>query len=100
LSGVDFSPEAEADLLEIALHIAVDDPERALSFVDELESRCLSLSRFPGRGRERAELATNLRSVPHGRYLIFYTPSAKTVRIERILHGSRDFDAAFGHPGG
>jgi toxin ParE1/3/4 len=95
LSRVLFSPEAEADLVEIALHIAADDPVRALSFVEELESRCLSLAHFPDRGRERGELAADLRSVPHGRYLIFYTPSAKTVRIERILHGSRDVGTEF-----
>jgi toxin ParE1/3/4 len=95
LSRVLFSPEAEADLVEIALHIAADDSERALSFVEELESRCLSLGRFPGRGRERAELAAKLRSVLHRRFVIFYTPSAATVRIERILHGSRDLAAEF-----
>ncbi|HEY0311601.1 MAG TPA: type II toxin-antitoxin system RelE/ParE family toxin [Allosphingosinicella sp.] len=97
MSRVHFSPEAEADLVAIALHIAADDPERALAFVAELESRCLSLTRFPGRGRDRADLAANLRSLVHGRYIIFYTPAA-TVRIERILHGSRDLDAEFRAP--
>ncbi len=28
--------------------------------------------------------------LPHGRYLIFYREANKGLRIERILHGSRD----------
>lgn len=90
-----FSPEARADLLAIATHIAADDPERALSFVEELEARCADLLTYPEAGRPRPELGTGLRSKPHGRYLIFYTPAASAVRIERVLHGSRDAEAQF-----
>ncbi|HZG47402.1 MAG TPA: type II toxin-antitoxin system RelE/ParE family toxin, partial [Allosphingosinicella sp.] len=42
-----FSPAAEQDLFDIALHIARDDPSRALSFVDELEATCASLRHYP-----------------------------------------------------
>jgi plasmid stabilization system protein ParE len=48
-----FSPEAETDLYEIALTIAERNPERALSFVDELRERCVSLSGYPNIGRLR-----------------------------------------------
>ena len=34
-----FAPEAVADLREIALYIAADDPDRALTFVAELEQK-------------------------------------------------------------
>lgn len=91
-----FSPAAEQDLFDIALHIARDDPSRALSFVDELEATCASLRHYPGSGRERTELAEGLRSKPHGKYVIFYTPSAQSIRIERILHGARDVEELFG----
>jgi toxin ParE1/3/4 len=95
LKQLEFSPAAEADLLDIAAYIAAENPERALSFVDELEASCAVLRDFPETGRERWELAPDLRSKPYGRYVIFYTPGAKVVRIERILHGARDVEALF-----
>jgi plasmid stabilization system protein ParE len=39
--------EAEADLEQIGDAIAVDSPERALSFVRELRGRCEGLAEFP-----------------------------------------------------
>ena len=35
---VTFTPLAEADLIDISLYIAQDNPERALTFTDEIES--------------------------------------------------------------
>jgi toxin ParE1/3/4 len=96
LSRLEFSPEAEADLLDIAVYIARDNPQRAHGLVDELERRCADLLGFPESGRARSELVPNLRSKPHGQYIIFYTPDAGAVRIERILHGARDIEAEFG----
>jgi len=90
---LEFAPAAEADLLAIADYIAADDPRRALSFVEELEASCAGLVDFPRSGRARDELAPGLRSKPHGRYVIFYTPGKRVVRIERILHGARDLDS-------
>lgn len=91
-----FAPQARADLIDIFTYVARDHPRRAGSFVDELEARCADLTAFPDSGRPRPELAPGLRSKPHGRYLIFYTPDEETVRIERILHGARDLEALFG----
>ncbi|HEV2817209.1 MAG TPA: type II toxin-antitoxin system RelE/ParE family toxin [Allosphingosinicella sp.] len=100
MRSLEFSPEAEADLLDIAAYIARDSPGRAHSFIDELEASCADLLAFPKSGRARPELAPDLRSKPYGRYMIFYTPGPKSVRIERILHGARDIEAKFGerHP--
>lgn len=92
-------PEAEADLLHIAGYIARDNPARARSFVGELEQSCAELLGFPDTGRARPDLTDDLRSKPHRNYLIFYTPSDHLVRIERILHGARDVEAAFGGDG-
>ncbi|HEX8655409.1 MAG TPA: type II toxin-antitoxin system RelE/ParE family toxin [Allosphingosinicella sp.] len=92
---LEFSPAATQDLVEIAAYIAADDPRRASSFVDELELRCSKLPAFPNAGRARPELSLGLRSVPEGKYVIFYSSSEAGVRIERILHGARDLPAAF-----
>ena len=37
---LEFSPESQLDLMEIAAFIARDSPARAKSFVDELEADC------------------------------------------------------------
>jgi len=43
-----FSPAACADLLAIARYNAEDNPERALSFVAELEARAAQAGERPG----------------------------------------------------
>lgn len=89
-----FSPAAEADLMDIALYIAEDNPTRALSFVAELEATSARLGDAPGIGRARPELGEGVRVLPHGNYLIFYRQGDDALRIERILHGARDITAA------
>jgi toxin ParE1/3/4 len=85
-----FSPAAEVDLLDIAIFIAQDNPARAASFVDELESKCEMLAGAPGIGTARPELGTGICMLPHGRYLIFYREANKMLRVERIMHSARD----------
>lgn len=87
---VSFAPAAKADLIEIAIYIAQDNPDRALSFVDELEARCFKLGQHPGLGTRRPDLAEGLRVLPHGRYLIFYREQADMLRVERVMHSARD----------
>jgi toxin ParE1/3/4 len=87
---VSFSPAAQEDLIDIAMYIAQDNPERALTFVDELEGRCDALALEPGISTARPELGDGIRMLPHGRYLIFCRLSKKTLRIERIIHSARN----------
>ena len=87
---VDFSPVAKEDLIDIAVYIAKDNPVRALSFVDELEEKCLGIGRTPDIGTTRPELGNGVRMLPHGRYLIFYRENEGMIRIERVMHGARD----------
>ena len=87
---LEFSPAADADLVEIASFIARDNVPRAVTFIDELEAACAKLVDFPHSGVARSDLRAGLRSKPHGSYVIFYGVLEKVVRIERILHGARD----------
>ncbi len=89
----EISPAAEEDLVEIAEFIARDNPARALTFVDERKQACGRLIDHPRSGVERSDLRRGLRSRPYGSYVIFYTPHETVVRVERILHGSRDIGA-------
>ncbi|WP_047685643.1 MULTISPECIES: type II toxin-antitoxin system RelE/ParE family toxin [Xenorhabdus] len=89
------SPLAEYDLEEIGDWIAQDNPVRALSFTKELYQQCLLLAEAPEIYRERSELGKGIRSSTYGRYVIFFQVLDTEVRIERILHGSRDIVGIF-----
>lgn len=78
------------DPMDVAIFIAQDNPKRALTFVGELEGKCDALGRAPGIGTSLPELGEGIRILPHGRCLVFYREANQGLRIERILHGSRD----------
>jgi len=78
------------DLVEITDFIALDSPERADRFEDELLERAHKITLAPLGYAERRELREGLRSCAHGSYVIFFTVDNQGVRIERILHGARD----------
>ncbi len=86
------SPQAVADLEEIADYIARDNTLRAASFLAELEAKCRDVAATPELYPIRADLAPGLRMAVHGRYLVFYRdlPGEDTVRVERVLHGARN----------
>lgn len=92
-----FSPKSLEDLDDILDRIAQDSPERAVSFVASLKEQCRMLAAFPGLGARREELARKLRLFPIGHYCIYYRVLDEgNVRIERVLHASRDVDAFLG----
>lgn len=72
------APEAVADLNEIALYIAEDHPERALTFIAELEQKAAQAALRPSSFRERPEIAPGPRAIAHGRYLIFFFATSRT----------------------
>lgn len=90
-----FAPLARDDLLAIGLHIGNDDPDRALSFINELEARAAKAAEQPRAYPLRTDMAPGLRSLVHGRYLILFRETQDEVRIERAQHGARDLKRAF-----
>jgi toxin ParE1/3/4 len=89
-------PAAKADLIEIGDFIAQDNPARALSFVAEIEAKMLQAAERPESFPARDDVHEGLRSVRHGRYLIFFLDAGNEVRIVRVLHGARDLPRVFG----
>lgn len=84
--------EAEQDLERIADYIAMDNPPRAVSFLEELREKCLALADMP----ERFPLvpryeASGIRRRGHGNYLIFYRVETERVVIIHILNGAQDY---------
>ncbi|WP_439527205.1 type II toxin-antitoxin system RelE/ParE family toxin [Pannonibacter sp.] len=98
--NLEFSPAAAGDLEQIADQIALDNPARALQFVDQVEALCRSLTDFPFRAAERSDISPGLRLKPFGLYLVAYRVLPNRLRIERILHGARDLPALFADSGG
>lgn len=90
-----YSPAAQADLHSIAIYIAEDNPDRAVSFIDELRAVAQSAAERPASFSERGDLAPGLRPARHGRYLIFFTHDADKVEVARVRHGARDPGQAF-----
>lgn len=84
-----FSPKAAEDLEEIGDYIARDNPEKALSFVDEIEQHCYRIAETPTAFREREDIAPGLRMAVHGKYLILYRIVTNCVEIVRVVHGAR-----------
>lgn len=95
---VDFTDEAERDLEAIGDHIALDNPERAGSFIRELRERCRSLADMPARfPLVDRYAASGIRRCLHGGYLIFYRIEPERVVVLHILHGARDYGAMLSH---
>jgi toxin ParE1/3/4 len=93
---VAFSPTAETDLEEIGDAIASDNPNRAISFIQEIRQHCDAILAVPRAAPERNDLAPGLRMLVHGNYLVFYRIMDDEIRIERVLHGARNIEALLG----
>ncbi|VVE68136.1 plasmid stabilization protein [Pandoraea anapnoica] len=89
-------PEAIVDLETVGDYIALDNPRRAVTFIQELRDRCLSLAdmpcAFPVVPRyERF----GIRHRVYGNYQIFYrvVESDERIDIVHIPHSARNYAA-------
>jgi toxin ParE1/3/4 len=88
-------PQAVDDILEIWLFIAEDSIPAADRWIDQLDEAFSLWATQPRMGRTRDELALGLRSMPFGRYVVFYEPLADGIDVVRVLHSSQDTDPQF-----
>jgi toxin ParE1/3/4 len=86
------APRVENDLRAIGDYIALDNRKRARSFIRKLRLFAKRIGEHPHAHPEQAHLRPDMRRAVYGAHLIFYTVS-DVVRIERILHSSRDVSA-------
>lgn len=85
-----FSPQSELDLLEIGDYIALDSKASARRWIVILRAQCQKIKLSPLGYVTRPEIKLGARSVSIGRYIILFTVKEAVVRIERVVHGSRD----------
>jgi len=94
------SPQADSDLDDIWCYVASKSGsvEVADRLIDSITDRFVLLARYPNMGRARDEdLRSGLRSFPVGKYIIIYRIQDEDVLILRVLRGSRNIEALFGH---
>lgn len=89
MSGYRLTPKAVEDLESIGDFIALDNPARAVTFVDELVAVFETIVLQPQAYQRRDDLADGLRQAVHGHYLTFFTPPDEGILVERVLHGAR-----------
>lgn len=96
--AVVFSPEARNDLFELYNYIAERGaPNAAMDYLVRLETRCMALADFPEQGRSRDDIRFGLRLLGfQRRTMIAFHITASSVVIDRIQHGGRDLETAFG----
>ena len=83
---------SRADLREIAIFIARENPNAALKLGDQIFQRVESLENFPELGRivpERQQ--SNMREIVVGNYRVIYRirHEQKAIEILRVWHGAR-----------
>ncbi|MEC5322152.1 type II toxin-antitoxin system RelE/ParE family toxin [Aurantimonas sp. A3-2-R12] len=83
-------PHAEADLIEIWLHIALDSPLAADRQIDRIGERIIRLALFPEMGVARPDIAEGVRVLSVPPFLVLFQVDSDKVEIVRIVHGARD----------
>ena len=95
---VEIMPTARAGLLEIGEYIALDNPTRAISFIDEITDllqRQLSLFPLSGKIAEDLDMDEKIRMLHHGNYNSYYRviEEKQLVEVLYVFNGSRDIQA-------
>ena len=95
---VELSRFVESDLEAIAHFIAEGNPRRAVSFLQQIRQKILTVAERPLLYRLRPEIGEGARLAIVGHYLILFRFTGDTVRIERVVYGGRDLPSLFREP--
>lgn len=94
------TPQAEADILDIADFISQDSVESALRVIDQLEAAFHFLGTNPGSGHFREDiLGRQYRFWTVYSYLIVYRWQASPIQILAVVHSSRNLGPYFENRG-
>ena len=93
-----FTADADRDLIDIALYIASESQSRevASAFVGQLRAKCRQLASLPATlGTARPDLREDIRSTSTQGYVIFFRYRDELLEVVNVLHGSRDVIAYY-----
>lgn len=95
---IEIMPTAREGLLEIGEYIALDNPVRAITFIDEIiDSIQKNLSIFPYSGKvaEDIEVDQEVRVWSHGNYISYYrvAEDKQLVEVLYVFNASRDMQS-------
>lgn len=90
---VEFTPEAEADLVALCDYIAAASyPETAIGYLTRLEDFCMGLAHASERGSLRNDVRKGLRVIGFERRInIAFVVEAERVVILRLFYGGRNW---------
>lgn len=89
-----YSERAIRDLQAIGDWIAVGNPDRAVTFVQELRAVCRKLTDFP-QAFPRVDERRNLHRCIYRKRVIYYRVTAAELVITAIVHAARDQSGRF-----
>ena len=95
------TPAAKQDLWHIADHIAENNVDAAIRFLDAVEGAFSDLADMPKMGqkmefRRIPDCRHWVMANPFSSYTIFYIPlSDDRIKVIRVLHGARDVEGMF-----
>jgi toxin ParE1/3/4 len=98
MSHAIWSSEAEHDVEEIALYVAIQDgrPHTAVQIVGEIHELCELIATQPEMGEARSEFCVGCRVFPcKKRWIILYRPTEDGIQVLRVVDGTRDFEKLF-----
>ena len=92
-----WTPQAVADIEDIAYYIAVTDgrPTIAEKIVREIREKADFCARQPLLARARPDLAEGLRCARYKPWLIFSEPYDDGIIVHRVIDGRRDYPLLF-----
>lgn len=92
---VRYSPTAVDDLDALRAWIdSESDFDTAAGYLERVRARIATLENFPHRGQARNDLRPGVRTLSfEGRLFIFYSASAESVDILRVVSTARDLRA-------
>ena len=97
MSGYIISSQADEDLQEIYDYSEDNWGEKqATKYLREIYAVFDLLATNPNIGRRRRELGSEICSVSHSSHLVYFMHWEGKIAIVRVLHASRDAEAAFG----
>ena len=81
---LEFSRYVEGDLDSIADFIAQDNPNRAVTFIQNIRSKFFDIQRNPLIFQLRPDIGEDARMATIGNYAILFRITGEVVRIERV----------------